>query len=179
MCWAPRQRRGGRSSPLLCVAQGLPAEPNLDGVELILKLLNPGFSGSASPRLVLPLWLPQFPCMQRQELQALGWSQGCCLTPTLNTCEVTPPCVRVHCRADLWDQAQLAPAQSLWPFQFLGRERTPSLRATTSLPFSPLSLKHIFGALPSTSSSTVCFLLFPQPRGRHPVPSSELGSAFP
>lgn len=71
------------------MAQGLPAESHLDGVELILNLLKPGFSGSAGlpgPRLVLLLALPQFPCV----LQALGWSQGCCLTPTLNTCEVTP-----------------------------------------------------------------------------------------
>lgn len=111
---------GPHSSLLLCMAQGLPAEPHLDGAELILNLLNPGFSGSAGPRLVLPLWLPQFPCVQRQELQALGWSQG--LAPTLNTCEVTPPCVRV----DLWDQAQLAPAQSWWLFHSLeGRGHLP------------------------------------------------------
>lgn len=41
--------------------------------------------------------LPQFPWVQRQELQALGWSQS--LTPTLDTCQVTLPCVRVYCRA--------------------------------------------------------------------------------
>lgn len=60
MSWAPRQRRGSLSSLLLCMAQGLPAESNLDGVELILNLLNPGFSGSAGlhrPRPVLLLWL--------------------------------------------------------------------------------------------------------------------------
>lgn len=58
--WAPQQRRGSRSSLLLCMAQGLPADCNSDGVELILNLLKPGFSGSAglpSPRLVLPPWL--------------------------------------------------------------------------------------------------------------------------
>lgn len=62
--WAPQQCRGSRSSLLLCVAQGLPAESHLDGVELILNLLKAGFSGSAglpSPRLVMLLALPQFP----------------------------------------------------------------------------------------------------------------------
>lgn len=35
--------------------------------------------------------------------------------------------------AELWHQAQLAPAQSLWLFQFFGREGTPFLRATSFL----------------------------------------------
>lgn len=99
--WAPRQCRGSRSSLLLCLAQGLPAESNLDEAELILNLLNPGFSGSAgprSPRLVLLLWLQScWCCLSFPVCKARRWGglRGCCLTPTLNTCEVTPPRVRV------------------------------------------------------------------------------------
>lgn len=70
-----------RSLLLLYVAQGQLAESSLDGVELSLNLLNLGFighdaagcGGLHSPRLVW-LWscfLPQFPCMQSQEPQAL------------------------------------------------------------------------------------------------------------
>lgn len=49
--------------------------------------------GLHGPRLVWLrscLLLPQFPCVQSQELQALrGDLRGCCLTPTLSTREVT------------------------------------------------------------------------------------------
>lgn len=41
--------------------------------------------------------------------------------------------------ADLWDRAQLAPAQSLRLLQFLGRGRTRSLRAISS-PYFRFSL---------------------------------------
>lgn len=89
----------------MCLAQGLPAESNLDGAELIFKPLKPRFfwlCGAAQPQAggaavaAELLALPQFPCVQSQELQALGWSQRLLPDPpALKTCEVTPPWVRV------------------------------------------------------------------------------------
>lgn len=76
-----------RSLLLLHVAQRQLSESSLDGVELSLNLPNAGVIGCGgagcvglhSPRLVW-LWscsLPQFPCVQSQEMRvlAVGWPQ--------------------------------------------------------------------------------------------------------
>lgn len=135
------------------MAQGLPAEPNLDGVRPILNLANPGFSGSAgrrSPGLVLLLALPQFPCVPRSCRRWGGLKAAQHLRGDPAVCEGFLPGSE---GADLWDRAQLAPPQSLWLFQFLGKERTPSLRATTSPPFGSLYFKHFFGTFPPTKGT--------------------------
>lgn len=169
----------------MCVAQGLPAESHLDGVELIFKPLKARFfwlCGAARPQAGVAAGAASV------SLRAAGTGVVSRLLPDPNpqhlpgdpsVCdfiEVTPPCVILSPgfeRADVWDQ-------SLCLSPFLGRDRTPSLRATTSLPLSVPSLSSaFFGTFPPTSSSTGCFLFSPQPRGRHSVPSSELGSPFP
>lgn len=102
------------------------------------------------------LALPQFPC----KLQTLGWSQGCCLTSTLSTCEVTPPCVRVHCRAL---KGPICGTKPSWlQHKACGSSSSLFLTFPQGHHLSPFRFFRFqtlfFGTFPSTSSCTGCFL---------------------